>query len=152
MHDVGMPVGRWHPADQRQLGGCSQDNRIIPYEGILATSMPDPQQADLLNLLATYYAILPDSPLNARMAQVHAHWHETYFSWIGGFGDDDPFYYRVQSPVVMVEFDHHAGVFLLNSEPAKCHTHTILRMPNGGDYGKEVLEAWRKGQYHSDAL
>ncbi len=46
----------------------------------------------------------------------------------------------------MVKLDHHAGVFLLNAELAKCHTHTVMRMPNGVDYGKELLKMWRKEQ------
>lgn len=36
---------------------------------------------------------------------------------------------------VIIEFDHHSGVFLTNGEPAKFHIHTLLRTPNGGDYG-----------------
>lgn len=63
---------------------------------------------------------------------------ETYFSWIGGYGDEDPFYYRIQNPVVIVEFDHHSGVFLANQEPKKFHIHTLLRTPNAGDYGMAV--------------
>ena len=34
MHDPAMPEGRWHPADQRHLGGAYRDNWIIPYEGV----------------------------------------------------------------------------------------------------------------------
>ena len=37
--------------------------------------------------------------------------------------------------MLIVEFDHHSGVFLGNDEPAKFHVHTLLRTPNGGDYG-----------------
>ena len=39
----------------------------------------------------------------------------------------------------MVEFDHHSGVWLGNLEPAKCHIHTVVRTPNGNDYGKDLL-------------
>ena len=42
----------------------------------------------------------------------------------------------------MCEFDHHSGVFLTNAEPAKCHIHTIVRAPNGNDYGKELLRQY----------
>jgi hypothetical protein len=31
-------------------------------------------------------------------------------------------------------------VFLTNTTPAKCHIHTINRLPNRGDYGKALLE------------
>ena len=49
------------------------------------------------------------------------------------------FYYRIQSPVVMIEFDHHKGVVLNNPEPEKFHVHTIVRTPNGNDYGMDLL-------------
>ena len=39
----------------------------------------------------------------------------------------------------MIEFDHHTGVFLTNEEPMTFHTHTIVRTPNGNDYGMDLL-------------
>ena len=39
----------------------------------------------------------------------------------------------------MIEFDHHSGVFLTNELPAKFHIHTIVRTPNGNDYGMDLL-------------
>jgi hypothetical protein len=41
--------------------------------------------------------------------------------------------------VLIVEFDHHAGIFLTSEEPQPFHIHTIVRAPNGGDYGMELL-------------
>jgi hypothetical protein len=82
---------------------------------------------------------MPEGPLTAKLRAMETHLDDTWFAWIGGTGDADPFYYKIQSPVVMLEFDHHSGVFLTNTEPAKCHTHTIIRTPNGNDYGKDIL-------------
>ena len=82
---------------------------------------------------------LPKGALAARMREVERHIDDTHWCWIGLYGDDDPYYFRIQSPVIMCEFDHHSGVFLTNREPAKCHIHTIVRTPNGNDYGKDVL-------------
>ena len=82
---------------------------------------------------------MPEGPRAARIAEVERHLADTHFCWIGGFSEDSPFYYRVQSPVVFIEFDHHAGVFLTNAEPAKFHVHTIVRTPNGNDYGIDLL-------------
>ncbi|CAD6584973.1 MAG: hypothetical protein CYPHOPRED_002904 [Cyphobasidiales sp. Tagirdzhanova-0007] len=31
----------------------------------------------------------------------------TYFVWLGDFNEDDPYYYRIHSPVIIVEFDFH---------------------------------------------
>jgi hypothetical protein len=49
------------------------------------------------------------------------------------------FYYKVHSPVLLVEFDMHKGVFLDNDEPEKFHIHIMVRTPNGNDYGKDLL-------------
>jgi len=38
-------------------------------------------------------------------------------AWRWGASDDGPFYYRVQSPVVLIEFDHHPGVAFDNVVP-----------------------------------
>ena len=73
------------------------------------------------------------------MAEVAAHLDETWFTWMGAVGDDGPFYYRVQSPVVFIEFDHHPGVVFDNKVPTRNHIHTVLRTPNGGDYGHDLL-------------
>jgi hypothetical protein len=64
---------------------------------------------------------------------------ETRFAWRGGHGDDSAFYYRIHSPVLLIEYDNHPGVFLTNPEPARFHVHTILRAPNGNDYGRDLL-------------
>jgi hypothetical protein len=134
-----LPPGRRHFADNLHLGGAFQDNRIVPYEGLRAAELSALQRRDLLDLVAAYVAPLPPGPLAARLAEVERHLAETHFCWIGGFEEQSPFYYRIQSPVIFVEFDHHAGVFLTNAEPAKFHVHTVVRTPNGNDYGIDLL-------------
>jgi hypothetical protein len=140
MVDPAMPKGRWHFADERHLGAAYQDNRVIPYEGVSGKELSPEQQRLLMNIAEIFLELLPSSPRSVRLRQIESKLDETYFCWIGGYSDDDPFYYRVQSPVIMLEFDHHSGVWLTNSEPAKFHTHVIIRTPNGNDYGKELLQ------------
>jgi hypothetical protein len=41
--------------------------------------------------------------------------------------------------VLLAEYDNHAGIFLDNTEPEPFHVHTVVRTPNGGDYGKDLL-------------
>lgn len=135
MRDPAMPHGRWNHDDQRHQCGAYRDNRVVPYEGVLVSELPAASQALVTKSVDAFLSYLPDSVRAKRLRQVQAWYHETYFCWIGGFGDADPFYYRIQSPVLIVEFDHHSGVFLNNAEPAKFHIHTLLRTPNGGDYG-----------------
>ncbi|KAK4128204.1 hypothetical protein N657DRAFT_584939 [Parathielavia appendiculata] len=135
LRDPAMPEGRWNHDDQRHLCGAYRDNRVVPYEGVLVSEMESPQKELVRAILREYLLYLPARAREARMGEIEEWFHETYFCWIGGFGDDDAFYYRLQSPVIIVEFDHHSGVFLTNKEPAKFHIHTLLRTPNGGDYG-----------------
>ena len=151
LHDPAMPEGRWHPGDERHLGGAFQDNRVIPYEGIAVSQFSKLQTRQLLDIVQAFICYLPDGPLAAKMAQVEASLDRTWWSWIGGHGEDDPFYYRIQSPVLMTEFDHHAGIWLANKEPAKCHIHTVVRTPNGNDYGKDLLRQ-HYGEIHPGAV
>jgi hypothetical protein len=144
-----LPEGRRHFADNLHLGGAFQDNRIVPYEGLRGSELSARQQRDLMDLVAAYVAPLPSGPMAARLAEVERHLTETHFCWIGGVGAESPFYYRIQSPVIFIEFDHHAGVFLTNAEPAKFHVHTIVRTPNGNDYGVDLLRMhYRHAPHH----
>jgi hypothetical protein len=134
-----LPAGRRHFADNLHLGGAHQDNRIVLYEGIRGAVLFGPQRRQLLDLIALYIALLPPGPHALRMEEIERHLADTHFCWIGGQDEASAFYYRIQSPVTFIEFDHHAGVFLTNAEPAKFHVHTIVRTPNGNDYGIDLL-------------
>ncbi|WP_029004906.1 DUF3500 domain-containing protein [Azorhizobium doebereinerae] len=146
MEDPAMPAWRFNFADQRHLGGAFQDNRIIPLEGVPAADFSRAQRQALLDLCETFHVHWPDGPRHARMRLIEKHLDRTYWSWIGGHGDDDPFYFHIQSPVVMLEFDHHSGMWLSNSHPAKFHVHVISRIPNGNDYGKALLALHHSGR------
>ncbi len=143
------PKGRWHFADHLMLGGAAQDNRIVPYEGLTAEKLSSPLRQQLLDLIKCYLEPLPQGPLDAKMNDVENHISDLHFCWIGGTEDNKPFYYRIQSPVLLIEFDHHSGVFLNNSEPAPFHVHTIVRTPNGNDYGMDLLRLhYEQSEHH----
>jgi hypothetical protein len=142
MVDPSMPEGRIHPGDERHLGGCFQDNRVIPYEGIAVADMPAVAREVLDAVVDDFIAYLPDGPRAARRREIHEHYGETFFSWIGGWEGEEAFYFRLQSPVVVLELDHHTGVFLSNDEPAPFHMHTVVRTPNGNDYGRELVKQY----------
>lgn len=144
MVDPAMPEGRVHPGDERHLAGCFQDNRIIPYEGILLSSMPPASLALIDRLVDDSIAYLPAGPRAARRREIQKHYAETWFSWIGGWQSDEAFYFRIQSPVVILELDHHTGVFLSNATPAPFHMHTVVRTPNGNDYGRALVRQLAK--------
>jgi hypothetical protein len=74
------------------------------------------------------------------MDEVRKHLDETYFAWVGESGPDSVFYYRIQSPVILIEFDHQTPVALGGPRvPGRIHIHSVVRTPNGNDYGKDLL-------------
>jgi hypothetical protein len=134
-----QPAGRYHPDDGRQVGGAFQDNRVVPEEGLLVSSLGVNARRNLLSLAELFVENLPDGPAEGRMRELERYLDKTYFAWIGPVDDVNPFYFRIHSPVALFEFDHHSGIFLANEEPARFHVHTIARTPNGGDYGADLL-------------
>jgi hypothetical protein len=144
MVDPAMPPGRVHPGDERHLAGAFQDNRVIPFEGVRVAEMPPDAQALALAVAERFVAVLPEGPRAARMREIRAQVDETWFSWIGGHRQGDVFYYRLQSPVIIAELDHHCGVFLDYDTPKPFHVHTVLRTPHGNDYGRSYVR-----QYHA---
>jgi hypothetical protein len=78
------------------------------------------------------------------MAEVRKHLDDTYFAWIGGTDTSSVFYYRIHSPVVLIEFDHQTPIGIRHlmpgvKTPIRDHIHSVLRTPNGNDYGKDLL-------------
>jgi Protein of unknown function (DUF3500) len=144
MVDPAMPEGRVHPGDERHLAGAFQDNRVIPVEGVRVADLPPEARARVLDVVERFVRLLPEGPRAARMREVEAHLDKTWFSWIGGHEPGDVFYYRVQSPVVVAELDHHCGVFLDYDTPKPFHVHTVLRTPHGNDYGRAWVRQWQE--------
>lgn len=132
--DQAMPEGRLHPADERHLAGAFRDNRVIPYEGILASALSDDQRGLLRDIVEDFHLLLRDEQRAAAMADYDRHIDDTRFCWYGATDGTQPVYFRIQSPVIVAELDNHAGVWLSNTEPARFHVHTTLRLPNGNDY------------------
>ena len=143
--DPAMPTGRLHPADERHVAGAFRDNRVIPYEGIRVAELDEAQRALLRAVVEDFLLLLREPQRAAALRAYDAHRDDTWFAWYGATDGSEPFYLRVQSPVVLAELDHHAGVWLGNRLPARFHVHTTLRLPNGNDYGRAHLAEWRDG-------
>jgi len=141
--DPRMPEGRLHPADERHVAGAFRDNRVVPYEGVRADTFDDAQWALVRRLAEDFLVLLQADQREHALAAVDAHRNETRFAWYGATDGSTPFYFRIQSPVILAELDHHAGVWLNNRLPARFHVHTTLRLPNGNDYGNAYLAQWR---------
>jgi len=128
--------------------GAFRDNFELSYEGLRFGELTAAQSDAALRLLGLYVGRIADDQLEAHWSQVLAHEEETYFCWIGGTAPGDVFYYRIHSPVILVEFDHQHGVMFDNEEPTRNHIHTVVRTPNGNDYGRDILRQHHE-LYHS---
>ena len=144
-----LPSELRHFIDGRMQAGAFKDNAVVPYAGVRASEMSDAQRRLLLALVRTYVGWARGDHAAVKMSEVEAHLDETYFAWMGAADGEGPFYYRAQSPVVLIEFDHHPGIVFDNEEPTRHHIHTIVRTPNGGDYGADLLRQHHERFDHS---
>jgi hypothetical protein len=119
------------------------DNVVVEYAGVRAATFTEAQRRQLLDLIGLYVGNMREGHARVRMSEVTAHLPETYFAWIGGTADDSVYYYRIQSPVILIEFDHQTPVGLRHlypeGVPYREHIHSVVRTPNGNDYGKDLL-------------
>jgi hypothetical protein len=130
-----------------------RDNITLDFAGIKASALNDKQRALLLDVVAEYVNNMAPGHAKVRMEQVRQHLSETFFGWIGDVGPDTVFYYRIHSPVILIEFDHQLPVALPGARvPNRRHVHSVVRTPNGNDYGKDLLrqhyEATRANPAH----
>jgi Protein of unknown function (DUF3500) len=130
-------VGMQLPLDA--VATAPHDNIRVPYEGLPCADLSAAQQSALVDLISLYIARLPPGHAAVRLAEIQHYAADTYFAWIGACDDAAPFYYRIHSPVVWIEFDHQIGIALDNDVPSRNHVHTIVRTPNGNDYGHDLL-------------
>jgi hypothetical protein len=134
-----LPPERGIGADGRVQTAAFRDNIQLPYEGIRSTDLTAGQREHLLRLAAMYTGNLRDGHAELWQATVRQHLDDTHFVWMGGIGHDDVFYYRIHSPVILIEFDHQPGIAFDSNEPTRNHIHSVVRTPNGNDYGMDLL-------------
>ena len=132
--------------------GANQDNKVIPYEGIQVATFNHQQKAALITLIEQYIGNLQDSHAKVKMSEVQSHMDETWFSFKGEVKPDGVFYYRIHSPVLLIEFDHQAPIGVSSPSGSRAatrnHIHTIIRTPNGNDYGKDLLKRHLETHHH----
>lgn len=126
-----------------------RDNFEMRYEGIGYDELTSGQRDLLLRVLDTYVGRLRPGHAQVKMAEVRRHLPDTHFAWMGRVDEHSVFYYRVHSPVILIEFDHQRGIALDNDEPSRQHIHTVVRTPNGNDYGMDLLRQHRQRFDHT---
>lgn len=135
-----------------------KDNARLENVGIPGALLDTEQREALLALVELYVGNLRPADARIKMEQVKAHLDATYFAWVGNTAatrDKPVFYYRIFSPVILIEFEHRlpAGLRQPDADPKKPsrqHIHTIVRTPNGNDYGRALLRQYKERQSRGD--
>jgi hypothetical protein len=133
-----------------------KDNVVLDYAGVPAADLPAAARKQLVELVHLYVSNMAGGHARVKMDEVQRHIEQTSFAWIGGTEADSVFYYRVQSPVVLIEFDHQRPANLRKfasdpSKPTQQHIHCVVRTPNGNDYGKDLLRQHYLAHPHKEA-
>jgi hypothetical protein len=119
--------------------GAGRDNYELRFEGVPFTTLTGHQLALATALVEVYVGRERGDSAVSRMAEIVDHFDETCFAWVGRPNPDGVFYYRVHSPVILIEFEHSRGIMFDNDHHARNHIHTVVRTPNGNDYGRDHL-------------
>jgi hypothetical protein len=130
-----------------------KDNVVMDYAGVSAEELTPEQKRQLSDLIGLFVANMDEGHARVKMEDVHAHLNETFFAWVGQTADDSVYYYRIHSPVILIEFDHQRPANLRHltdnpSAPTREHIHVVVRTPNGNDYGKDLLRQHYQAHAH----
>ncbi len=121
-----------------------KDNVVLDFAGVRVSELSDAQRRQIVDLVDLYVSNMDDGHARVKMDEVKRHLDNTWFAWIGGTEADSVFYYRIYSPVILIEFDHQRPANLARfsadpKQPTRQHIHVVVRTPNGNDYGKDLL-------------
>ncbi len=120
-----------------------RDNIVLDYQGLPVAEMSAAHRRQLTELIGLYVGNMADGHARVKMSEVERYLDRTTFAWIGKTAPDSVFYYRLHSPVILIEFDHQTPVGLRrpggSNLPNREHIHVVVRTPNGNDYGKDLL-------------
>ena len=123
------------PGTRDMVAGPGKDNFVPEVAGISAAELTDGQEVLLLKFIEEWVNNLKEPFATNKMAEVQASLADTYFAWSGIAIHGGVVYYRVQSPILLIEFGYEVD---LNTVGQANHIHSIFRDPTN-DYGKLLL-------------
>jgi hypothetical protein len=110
--------------DSRKAALAGQPN------GLPFSKMNAKQKEALTALVSEYANNFPPQIADFRMEQYRKNQGNLYFAWAGGTERGEPHYYRVQTPVFLIEYD--------DTQNNANHIHSVWRDYNG-DFGADLL-------------
>ena len=126
------------PTCREVFAAAFRDNLTLDYQGIRYDRLTPDQQALAAGPDRRLCRAIRPGHAEIRLDEVKAHLARDLVRLDRWPRPDSPFYYRIHSPVILIEFDHQRGIALDNDEPSRNHIHTLVRTPNGNDYGKDL--------------
>lgn len=108
------------------------EDEVTPFEttGIAFGNLNSNQQLNLMDLIEEVAGAQPDAVTAARMLQVRNGRDDIRFTWIGGTGDADAHYWRVQGNDFLIEYD--------KTQNDANHIHLVWR-DFDGDFGRDLI-------------
>src|SRR5205085_5227312 len=92
--------------DNYNVGEAFKDNIVLDYAGASASGFSASRRSQLLELIDLYIGNMDDGHARVKMDEVKRHIDRTSFAWIGGADASSVYYYRIHSPVILIEFEH----------------------------------------------
>lgn len=153
-HQRKQAILNFSKTGNNNVGEAFKDNVVLDYAGVRVSNFSKAQKEQLVRLIDLYISNMDDGHARVKMDEVRRHLDETWFAWIGHTDPGSVYYYRIHSPVVLIEFDHQLPAGLRNvvpdpKVPNHEHIHCVIRTPNGNDYGKDLLRQHYAQHPHS---
>jgi hypothetical protein len=108
--------------------------------GLPAAKMNSNQFDALRALVEVYARNLPGDLARRRTQQLDKAARNIHFAWAGGTKPGDPHYYRVQTPLFLIELD--------NTQDKANHVHSVWR-DLARDFGGDTLRAHYEADHHA---
>ncbi len=122
----------------------TSDKRLAALAGQpsgLPSAQMNANQYDALRALVEVYARnLPDDLARRRMEQLDQAARNVHFAWAGGTKPGEPHYYRVQTPLFLIELD--------NTQDKANHIHSVWR-DLMRDFGGDSLRAHYEADHYT---
>src|SRR5260370_2182107 len=117
------PILSFSKTGNNNLTEAFKDNVVLDYAGVRASDLPAAQRKQLLSLIDLYVGNMDDGHARVKTEEVERHLDNTWFAWIGGTEGASVYYYRIYSPVILIEFDHQrpANLARFAADPAQPH-------------------------------
>jgi hypothetical protein len=130
-----------------------RDNVVLDYAGARVADFEADRRKQILDLVDLYVGNMDEGHARVKMDEVRRNLEHTWFAWIGGSDRASVYYYRIHSPIILIEFDHQRPANLArfardSSAPTRRHIHCVVRTPNGNDYGKDLLRQHYRAHPH----